>query len=375
MRRAAYTNTRQALRSDQGFTLIELMVSVMIFAIVSAGAFAVLSASQQSAVMNDQTVQIQRNVRLAMDLIARDLRMTGYGNPAAGSLPGCTNHLNATDNAIGADSGPDSIAVMTVDQQIGTLTSAVSSGTIITVSNLIAGVAASDVLSLEGVFTASVSGTPNYATGQVTLSKSIQNASFPAGTPVLRLICATYSVTGADGTVGGTGTVFAPFQLLRNTTATASNAVPIVDSIEDLQLAYGIDTDGNGVIDDQIGGTANVVDCLDFVPNNTACTQGTTLLAAGSVTTLPASINATPTFVRQIRITVVGRAIPPEAANKPNNCWGDKNFTGSSQLQAEDHLLTQPVFPSTCGALSGKNAGIRRRTVTRIVSLRDAATS
>ena len=37
--------------------MIELMISLSIFAIVSLAAFSVLSSSQQTAVMNDQTVQ------------------------------------------------------------------------------------------------------------------------------------------------------------------------------------------------------------------------------------------------------------------------------------------------------------------------------
>src|SRR5947209_13359328 len=114
--------------------------------------------------MNDQTVQVQRNVRLAMDLIARDIRMTGYGNPAAGSIGGCANHLNATDQAVGADTGSDSISVMAVDQQVGTLNAQAplppaTTTTQINVSGLSAGaVVANDVITLDGAFTATVTG-------------------------------------------------------------------------------------------------------------------------------------------------------------------------------------------------------------------------
>src|SRR5436853_7635692 len=109
------------MRRQKGFTLIELMVAVAAFSIVSLAAFAVLSSGQRNAVMNDQTVKVQQNVRLAMDLIARDIRLTGYGNPVAGTLLPCANHMNATDNAPGADGGPDSISIMTFNQQIGGL--------------------------------------------------------------------------------------------------------------------------------------------------------------------------------------------------------------------------------------------------------------
>ena len=352
--------------SDRGFTLIELMISLSIFAVVSAAAFSVLIASQKTATMTDQTVQIQRNVRLAMDLIARDLRMAAYGNPAAGTA-GCAQQLTATDSAVGADVGPDSIQMVTVDQQVGTLAAVASvpAGTTtmdITVNNLLAGVlAANDVITLEGTVLASTS----LPAGNILALSSVQStgsSTFPIGTGVFRLACVTYQVTGADGRVGGAGAVFTPYTLLRNTTGVAGSAVPIVDGIEDLQLAYGIDADSNGTIDDQAGGTANAVDCLDFTPNGTACTQGTTLLAAGTATALPASVNATPTSVRQVRITVVGRAVPPQAVNVAGNTWRDDTFTSSSAVQAEDHAIPNAL-------------GIRRRSLTRVVTLRNVGTT
>jgi type IV pilus assembly protein PilW len=344
--------------SEQGFTLIELAIALAIFAVVSLAAFSVLSTSQQLSVMNDQTVQLQRNVRLAMDLIARDIRMTGYGNPAAGSLAGCANHLNATDQAAGADAGPDSISVMTVDQQTGTLATQVppppATGTsTIPLNGLAAGgVIGGDVVTLDGVVTATVTG---IAGSVLTLQKpptseTIQNpAVFPAGMPVMRLTCVTYTVTGIGASP--------PFQLLRN-------GVAIVDGIESIQFTYAVDADGNGVIDDQAGGVPNTVDCLDFVPNNGACTNGAIANAAGTgtQTTPPASVNATPTSVRQVRITVVGRAIPPAAANVANNTWKDSTFKGGSAITAEDQVIAS-------------TPGIRRRALSRVVSLRDASQS
>jgi len=339
--------------SERGFTFIELVIAMAIFSVVALAAFAVLSSTQQTAVMNDQTVQIQRNVRLAMDLLARDIRMTGYGNPAAGSIAGCANHMNATDQAAGADAGPDSISVMTVDQQLGTLAAqtpnppATSTSTI-NVSGLPAGtVAVNDVITLDGAFTATVTGVAGTI---LTLSQAIQNPMvFPTGMPVVRLTCVTYTVTGIG--------VTPPFQLLRN-------GVAIVDGIESIQLAYAVDANGDGQIDDQAGGLANTVDCLDFVPNNGACTNGTTANAAGTgtVTTLPVAVNATPTSVRQVRITVVGRAIPPTALNVANYTWSDPAFTSSSAITAEDQVIAS-------------TPGIRRRALTRIVSLRDASQS
>ncbi|TSA00680.1 MAG: prepilin-type N-terminal cleavage/methylation domain-containing protein, partial [Nitrospiraceae bacterium] len=55
-------------RGERGFTPIELMIALAMFAIVSLAGFTVLSSGQQSSVMNDEVVKIQQNVRLAVDL-------------------------------------------------------------------------------------------------------------------------------------------------------------------------------------------------------------------------------------------------------------------------------------------------------------------
>ena len=354
-----------AMGREQGFSLIELMVAVAAFSIVSLAAFAVLSSGQRNALMNDQTVKVQQNVRLAMDLIARDIRMTGYGNPVAGSLgAACPQHMNVLDNAPGADAGPDSISIMTLNQEIGPLSAdSLPGGATITlapIATLVPGVVplAPGIVTLEGVFTR-----PAVITSAsiLTLGGTLPpTASFPTGTRVFDLACVTYAVTGALATP--------PFQLTRAVGGAA--AVAIVDGIESLQLAYAVDTTGTGSITDQNGSLT--VDCKDFVPNDTgnngACVGG----AGGATdpTSVAFGINATPSAVRQVRITVVGRAIPPANFYFPGNCWRDPTFTGSAVIVAEDQVLTNATasVPAACGLPAG---GIRRRALTRVVSLRE----
>ena len=340
-------------RSERGFTLIELMVALAAFAIISVAGFAVLNTGQRSAMSNDQTVQIQQNVRLAMDLIARDVRMSSFGNPAAGSFLGCQNTINTGDNAPVEDLGPDSIAVMTVFQQVGTLTAPFTAGNIIAVTP--PGPAVNDVVSLEGTFTGTVNGV-----GPVTLSRAVvAPTNYATGTAVVEIRCITYTVSGALATP--------PYQLLRSINGAAG--VAVVDGIESLQIAYALDTDNDGIIDDQPGGAvglALIPDCKDFVPNdswlNITCPlqvgAGSQSLALG--TAEYAAGNATPTAIRQIRLTVVGRATPPANANVPGNTWRDATFTGPSQVQAEDQLIAS-------------TPGIRRRALMRMVTLRNGS--
>ena len=358
---------------ERGFTLVELMVAVAAFSIVSLAAFAVLDSGQRNALMNDQTVKVQQNVRLAMDLIARDIRMTGYGNPAAGSLLPCNNHMDATDNAPGADGGPDTISIMTLNEQVGLLSQNSAPGAAVLnlkLLNLVTWVGPRAV-TVEGVFTTTGTyGLPGVLALGATLPVT---ASFPIDTRVFDLACVTYTVSDKNGQVGGVNatTPPVPFQLLRAVGNAA--AVPIVDGIESIQLAYALDTTGTGAITDQAGGVAGTFDCLDFVPNNGACTDVVFRpVGTGTVTAIPAAMNQTPSPVRQVRVTVVGRAIPPANFYVPNNCWRDPTFTGSAVITAEDQVLTQAAasVPAACGLPAG---GIRRRALTRVVSLRETS--
>jgi type IV pilus assembly protein PilW len=354
---------REHKKQQGGFTLIELMISLAIFGLLSLGAFSVLSSGQRTAVQNDQTVQVQQNVRLAMDLISRDLRMAGYGNPAANSLGGCTNHLNATDNGpLGLLS--DQISVMTVNEQVGTVAVDFSAGNVLRVrgmNNAAPNVANQSVITIEGVFTAQVNGAPSVVdsqTSDLTLGKTGSPATpqgisapqvFLAGTPVLTLTCVTYTVSGAGANP--------PYQLMRATAGAA--AVALVDGIEALQFAYAVDTNKDGVIDDQ-GGSAAGFDCLDYIPNRGLLPNNTNgCTAVGTVATIPSSFNVTPTPVRQIRITVVARALPPAAANRVGNTWNDPTYLLNSAITTENLQIAHAP-------------GIRRRTLTKIISLRNA---
>jgi len=361
--------------SEQGVTLIELMVAMAAFALVSVAAFAVLSSGQKTAVLNDQTVKVQQSARLAMDIVARDIRMAGFGNAATGGalpLP-CTSPIVATDQTPGAaDTGADTIAVATIDQQVGTLTQRAPPLASVTANQIFVTVpttiAANDVITLEGLFTKVVlnanpaTGLVNFIAGAPLIGGTTGRWVFPPGTAVIRLRCVTYTVSGPNP-----APPLSPFQLLRQVGPAPAVPVPVVDGIETIQLAYGVDTDGNDRIDDQNGSLT--FDCLDFVPNNAVC--GTPAVGPGVITAIPVTgVNSTPTAVRQVRLTVVARAIPPANANIAGNCWRDATFTGLAAIQAEDQFLAEPVQIAPCPAplLQG---GIRRRALTRVISLRD----
>ncbi|MCE9627008.1 MAG: FG-GAP-like repeat-containing protein, partial [Candidatus Eisenbacteria bacterium] len=76
----AHSHAPEKRRSSQaGFTLVELMVSLAIFAVVAVAVTMVLMTSAKNKQETAANVEAQQTARAAMDLMARDIRSAGYG--------------------------------------------------------------------------------------------------------------------------------------------------------------------------------------------------------------------------------------------------------------------------------------------------------
>jgi prepilin-type N-terminal cleavage/methylation domain-containing protein len=64
--------------NTKGMTLIELLVAMIICAMVVAGIYRVFIAQSRAYTVQDQVVEVQQSVRSAMEILLRDLRMTGF---------------------------------------------------------------------------------------------------------------------------------------------------------------------------------------------------------------------------------------------------------------------------------------------------------
>jgi len=70
---------KNAIRpNNKGLTLIELLVGLVICAIVVAGIYRLFIAQSRAYTVQDQVVEVQQNIRSAMEVMLRDLRMTAY---------------------------------------------------------------------------------------------------------------------------------------------------------------------------------------------------------------------------------------------------------------------------------------------------------
>ncbi len=69
---------------NKGFTLVELMISIVLGAIITAGLISVFLSNQQSYRTNQGLSEVQEGTRTAFELMARDIRTAG--------LTGCVNN-------------------------------------------------------------------------------------------------------------------------------------------------------------------------------------------------------------------------------------------------------------------------------------------
>jgi type IV pilus assembly protein PilW len=67
-----------AVNNQQGFTLIELMMTLVIGAMITGAAYATYSSQQKAYYTQDQVAEMQQNLRAAFSIIAIDLRMAGF---------------------------------------------------------------------------------------------------------------------------------------------------------------------------------------------------------------------------------------------------------------------------------------------------------
>ncbi|MCI0528511.1 MAG: prepilin-type N-terminal cleavage/methylation domain-containing protein [Nitrospira sp.] len=92
------TLDKMRVLGTSGFALIELLVVVGIMGIFMAAVFSLYQTHQRSAYTQEETVEVQQNLRVGMDLITDDFRLAGLlvlagTNPLAAFTDGATDTI------------------------------------------------------------------------------------------------------------------------------------------------------------------------------------------------------------------------------------------------------------------------------------------
>jgi type IV pilus assembly protein PilW len=105
------------LNENTGFTLIEILVSMVIGLVVLAGVATTFTVHTRQNTAEEQIAQMQQNVRAALDLMVREIQMAKY-DPLGSAFPTGTYGVtyNATQLQIQADmDGSGALSTTTCD--------------------------------------------------------------------------------------------------------------------------------------------------------------------------------------------------------------------------------------------------------------------
>jgi prepilin-type N-terminal cleavage/methylation domain-containing protein len=71
----------EARIGEAGFSLVEMIVSIVIFLIVTGAIYSVLQVARQGSTTVNRSVELSKTVRVGMNLLGRDTYNAGYGYP------------------------------------------------------------------------------------------------------------------------------------------------------------------------------------------------------------------------------------------------------------------------------------------------------
>jgi prepilin-type N-terminal cleavage/methylation domain-containing protein len=111
------TLKRQKVMDSGGFTLIEVIISMVITVIVMAAVFGLLTRGQRSFEREPQIADLQQSARTALDMVSRDVLQAGAGLPP--EFPSISP-INGVDPPIPVgDLNPDVIEIIGASQSAG----------------------------------------------------------------------------------------------------------------------------------------------------------------------------------------------------------------------------------------------------------------
>ncbi len=399
--------------NQRGFTLVEIMVATMMTATIVAAGFGALVVSQKTTRITGQVSSTQATARNAMDMITSDLKLAGFGMKGFRGFPaavgGC--HVNGTpsalvpgdNNPLGADIGPDTISMVVPmtnsitavgplwqvfvpvapgiigGQQTSITNIPLPANATTAMGNAIPGGGAALLgmpVSIGGVAGSTIQAVSPTA---LTLNPSIPApTAFGTGTQVYLLQCITYQVIPPPDNLNlcqGNAPCLVrgavPAALVApggppNCNVVNSGCIPIMDGVEDLQLAYACDgcdpRVNNGLPDLQLDdlNLSNQFDQADFITDRNWFGQAN-----------PYGGFMTPRTIRLVQVNIVARQ------TRADQGMGEAQSTPVHTTTfpvISDHNHATGLFALGDTASPAQQSAyfqFRRRVLTRTIELRN----
>ncbi len=280
--------------SQQGISLVEIMVALVVGLLLIGGMVQIYLANKQTYRVADASARIQENARFAIELLARDIRMAGYQG-CAGQARVLVNTLNNTS----------SFLYNFGSAIYGFEATSASAWTPAVDSSITSPLGGRDIVAIRGVFGNGVriTGQPSNSvdctnSSSFTADLKVSDASgFSAGDIVVAGNCSKVSifqitnVNAGTNVVHNTGSSVSPGNATKNLGACyagngelakittrvfyirnnpanipalyrkdgSADAEELVEGVEDMQILYGLDSDGD-TLTDQFVRANDVVD-------------------------------------------------------------------------------------------------------------------
>jgi len=230
------------IKKIHGVTLIELMIVLVIAAVLVAGIYSLFMTQQRSYSVQDQVSGVQQDARVALDIMARDIRMAGFqiGCGSGTGFDGIT--VNGQNYAVeptanGGANAPDQIAIVLATTQVAQVSTVTPvAGNVITLQSLSAGDlndTTRSYVAFEGIkkIYQIAAGGVDVPNDRITLTATapVHLNTFESGARVYRVEVVTYAISGNV--------------LQRDGQPFVGDGVTTI--AEDLQFAYQVSGDTN----------------------------------------------------------------------------------------------------------------------------------
>lgn len=271
--------------NQRGFTLVELMVALVLGLILTGGVINIYISSKQTYRMQDNQSRLQENGRFALQYLTKDVRMAGY--------MGCNNFSAITPNIISTSAAAKAFSSSTIIQgyDTGAWPAVPTVFPFAKPANYVAGtsVVVVNFAISSGIFVVAPIMPPTAADIKVS-----PNTVFKQNDIVFITDCSSADVFGITNDTGGGGAFMSLAHGAANNSSTAlskqygtdamalkfqtdmfyigyiaggacpcalyrqtlSSTDRLVDNVQDMQISYGVDTNGDSTADEYLTATA-----------------------------------------------------------------------------------------------------------------------
>lgn len=242
--------------AQKGFTLVELIITVFLLTVVLVTIYTVYFSSSRAATMQTQDAKMQDNARMAMDVMARSIMKMGmlidFSKYPSGT--NFTNYNGITTTplvVVNSSTGPDQVVLAGIPVRGSattlTLVASKGSGAMLTVQTP-GNIPANSIIAIglsDTAFVGASGANPIMLQNTASGNPKLLNLNYPGAGVAAQTPTVITPLTAVQFFIDDTTVSTHPVLMVRD----GVNApMPLAEDIEDLQIAYGVDSNNDKTI-------------------------------------------------------------------------------------------------------------------------------